>query len=142
MNKTIHIVVLTGLIFFLACHYLVMNIHKEYFPVFAYLYPFVGKIWFETGRVLLAFNLHIDLAKLFNIIKYILLLNIVIAIFAFKYHIFYKMTVWIGVILFTCYLFVLIALGLLTIYPTYTIFIACIAIIFLSLLKNTKNKCK
>lgn len=139
MNKALRLSVLTGLILFLACHYLVMSIHKEYFPVFAYLYPFVAKVWFETGRILLSLNLHIDLSEFFNTIKYALLLSIAIAIFAFKYHIFYKITTWIGITIFTCYLLVLIFLGLITIYPSYTAFIILALIAFIYLHKNTKK---
>lgn len=136
MSKTIRITVLIGFIFFLACHYLLMSIEKEYFPVFAYLYPFVAKVWFETGRLLLAFNWNIDIANLFNAMKYIFLFSIVIAVFAFKYQIFYKTIIWMGVIFFTCYLLTLIFLGLISIYPIYITFIACTLVIFLSLAKN------
>lgn len=136
MNKAIRIIVLTGFIFFLASHYLVMSIDKEYFPVFAYLYPFVAKVWFEFGRLLLSMNWHIDLETLFNAIKYLFLFNIAIAIFAFKYQKFYRITLWIGALLFACYLLALLFLGLATIYPIYTVCIAFALAIFLSLIKN------
>jgi len=138
MNRAIRITVLTGFIFFLANHYLAMSINKEFFPVFAYMYPFVAKFWFETGRILLAFNFNIDLSELFYTIKYIFLLGIAIAIFAFKYNLFYKITIWIGIVLFTCYLLALVFLGLTIIYPIYTVCIAFVLAIFLSLLKQYK----
>ncbi len=136
MNKAIRITVLTGFIFFLASHYLVMSIDREYFPVFAYLYPFVAKVWFETGRLLLSMNWNIDLESLFKVIKYLFLFNIAIAVFAFKYQRLYKITLWIGALLFACYLLALLFLGLTTIYPIYTVCIAFALAIFLSLIKN------
>ncbi|WP_077928918.1 hypothetical protein [Wohlfahrtiimonas populi] len=136
MNKAIRITVLTGFIFFLASHYLVMSINKEYFPVFAYLYPFVAKVWFESGRLLLSMNWNVDLETLFKAIKYLFLLNIAIAIFAFKYQSFYRIILWIGAILFACYLLALLFLGLATIYPIYTVCIAFALAIFLFLIKN------
>ena len=138
MNKAIRITVLTGFIFFLASHYLVMSINKEYFPVFAYLYPFVAKVWFETGRLLLSMNWTIDLEILFKTIKYFCLLTIAIAVFAFKYQFFYRIILWIGTLLFACYLLALLFLGLATIYPIYTVCIAFALAIFLSLIKNRK----
>lgn len=136
MNKAIRIIVLTGFIFFLASHYLVMSIDKEYFPVFAYLYPFVAKVWFETGRLFMSINLNIDLENLFKIIKYLVLLAIVIAVFAFKYQSLYRITLWIGTILCAGYLLALFFLGLVTIYPIYTVCSAFALAIFLSLIKN------
>lgn len=139
MNKAIRITVLTGFIVFLACHYLVMSVHKEYFPVFAYLYPFVAKVWFETGHLLLLMNWQIDLVTLFNPIRYLLLVNIAIAIFAFKYQLFYIIALWLGLIIITGYLFTLMFLGLITIYPIYTLCIFASLIIFLLLIKNLKQ---
>lgn len=139
MNKTIRIVVLIGLIFFFIAHYLVMSIDKEYFPVFAYLYPFVAKVWFEAGRLALAFNLQTDITIIFTAIKYIFLMNIALALFAFKYDRFYSMVLWSSAAIFICYLIALLFLGLATIYPIYTVSIAFALAISLSLLKNQHN---
>lgn len=136
MNRAIRIALLIGVVFFFATHYLVMSINKEYFPIFAYLYPFVAKVWFETGRFLLALDIQTDLTIVFNAIKYLLLLGIAIAIFAFKYALFYKITLWLCTIIFTAYLLALVFLGLIMIYPIYTICIAFALAIFLSLLKK------
>lgn len=137
MNKFIRIIVLIGLIIFLAAHYLVMSIDKEYFPMFAYLYPFVAKVWFETGRLLLAMNLHIDLSKLFHSLRYLFLLNIALAIFAFKYQILYKLILWIMLLLCVIYLALLIILGLIPIYPLYSLAILSMTMLLLPLIKRS-----
>lgn len=138
MNKAIRITALIGLLFFLASHYLVVSVHKEHFPIFAYLYPFVAKFWFETGRFFLMINWPIDLEYLFGFIKYLLLFNIAIVIFAFKSQWFYIMTLWLDLIIFACYSFAIIFLGLATIYPIYTLYILASFFVCLSLIKSLK----
>ncbi len=135
MNKALRIIALIGCILFLLSHYVVMSIDKEYFPMFAHLYPFIAKFWFEASRLLLIFNWHIDISILFSFIKYILLINVAFAMFAFKYPFFYRVTIFIMIFLLSIYLVTLIFLGLTSIYPIYTFSIAMLLILSFCLMK-------
>lgn len=130
MNKSIKLISLTSLIVFLGFHYLVMSITKENFPAFTYFYPSIAKIWFEAGRLLLFFNIQIDLTLIFTKLRYIFLVFIGLTLFAFKYPSFYRITLWLASFFFGCYLLGLIFLGLENIYPLYTSYITCSFIIF------------
>ncbi len=121
MNKTFKITLLICLLLFLILHYFVMSISKELFPAFSYITPFVPKFWFETGRFLLSFNIQMDLTLLFKGIRYLLLVIIAGILFSFKYQWAYKMTLWASIILLSIYLFTMLYLNLMIIYPIYTL---------------------
>lgn len=134
MNKLVRNLVLIGWLFFIIIHYLIMDITKAHFPIFAYLYPFIGKFWFETGRLLLYLNAGADLTSLFSFVKLLLLANIATTLFAFKYPIFYRITLYFAAFFLISYLIGMMFLGLLTIYPIYIIMILCILFIFIALI--------
>lgn len=139
MNKTFRSCLLTLFILFLLVHYLILNISKEQFPLFAYLYPFTAKIWFEFARLLLAFNIQIDFTSLFTFLKYFILLSLLLAILAYKNKNCYKLTIWNGLFIFAFYLYAIISLGLLVLYPLYCLAILGVFILFSMSIINKKN---
>lgn len=139
MNRAIQISLLLLFIGFLIVHYFIMTIEQEYFPVFAHFYPFVAKVWFEIGRFILFMNLPFRLEELFFGLRNLLLLEVAIALFAFKYHSFYKATLWLASIFFGLYLMLIFYLGLATLYPIFTVVIAVILATYLAVLKNNSS---
>lgn len=130
MNKLYKILLLIGFSLFLIIHYAVFDISKEHFPVFAYFYPFIAKVWFEIGRLLLLLNTSINLSALFYILKYFILGTLAITLFAFKYQRFYIFSLCLGVFISAIYLIILVILGLITVYPIYSLLIISTFFIF------------
>lgn len=120
-------------------HYFIMSISKELFPVFSYLYPFVSKFWFEASRLLLYFNLQLDIILLFKGVRYLLIGMIITTLFSFKYKLAYQIMLWSASLFTAVYIMCMLYLGLLLIYPFYIIILVIFLCSFIYLLLNKFN---
>lgn len=127
------------LLLFLMIHYFIMSISKELFPVFSYLYPFVSKFWFEASRLLLYFNLQLDIVLLFKGVRYLLIGMIITTLFSFKYKLAYQIMLWSASLFTAVYIMCMLYLGLLLIYPFYIIILVIFLCSFIYLLLNKFN---
>lgn len=121
-------------------HYFIMSISKELFPVFSYLYPFVSKFWFEASRLLLSFNLQLDIVLLFKGVRYLLIGMIITTLFSFKYKLAYQIMLWSASLFTAVYIMCMLYLGLLLIYPFYIIILVIFLCSFIYLLLNKLNQ--
>lgn len=128
------------LLLFLMIHYFIMSISKELFPVFSYLYPFVSKFWFEASRLLLYFNLQLDIILLFKGVRYLLIGMIITTLFSFKYKLAYQIMLWSASLFTAVYIMCMLYLGLLLIYPFYIIILVIFLCSFIYLLLNKLNQ--
>ncbi len=139
MSKFFKIFLPICLLLFLMIHYFIMSISKELFPVFSYLYPFVSKFWFEASRLLLYFNLQLDIVLLFKGVRYLLIGMIITTLFSFKYKLAYQIMLWSASLFTAVYIMCMLYLGLLLIYPFYIIILVIFLCSFIYLLLNKFN---
>ena len=139
MSKFFKIFLPICLLLFLMIHYFIMSISKELFPAFSYLYPFVSKFWFEASRLLLYFNLQLDIVLLFKGVRYLLIGMIITTLFSFKYKLAYQIMLWSASLFTAVYIMCMLYLGLLLIYPFYIIILVIFLCSFIYLLLNKFN---